>query len=377
MLRRYEKWMVEWETRLTTRDTNRVVRPFDWGAEWTTGWPGTNGHRPEALEKFFHELNEYIVAHSDEFYSYRVPTDFRLEERKVLAYHSGGQEDNRDHGVGTFLRFTSPYASPFPENNLANARWFPENPRLPRTGRRGAPSGSTGKRAVVVLPQWNSDALGHNGLCRLLNYCGIAALRLSMPYHDVRRPAELERADYAVSANIGRTIAAARQGITEIRCCLDWLEQQGYERLGVLGTSLGSCYAFIASAHDERLRANAFNHASTYFADVVWTGQSTRHIRAGVEKEITLDSLRRSWAAISPMSYFDKFSRWPKKSLIVYATYDLTFLPEFSKQVVDEFERRKLDHKVAVLPCGHYTTGETPYKFMDAWHLVRFMNRAL
>lgn len=369
MLRAYEKWMVDWETRLTTRDTNRVVRPFNWGLEWTQGWPGTNGHRPENPESFFHNLNARIVAHSDEFFSYRTPTDFRLETRKVLAYHSGGQNDERDYGQGTFLRFTSPHSSPFPENDIANARWFPENPK---SARHAAP-----KRAVVVLPQWNSDALGHNGLCRLLNYFGIAALRLSMPYHDVRRPAELERADYAVSANVGRTIAAARQGITEIRCCLDWLEMQGYESMGVLGTSLGSCYAFIASAHDQRLRANAFNHASTYFADVVWTGQSTRHIRAGVEKEITLDSLRRSWAAVSPMSYFDQFSRWPKQSLIVYATYDLTFLPEFSKQVVEEFQRRKLDHKVAVLPCGHYTTGETPYKYMDAWHLVTFLKRAL
>lgn len=365
MLRRYEKWMVDWETRLTTRDTNRVVRPFEWGGEWTKGWPGSNGHIPsdrhQALEQYFHALNAQIIRESDDFFSYRTPDDFRLEQHKVLAYHSGGQGDDRDYGTGTFLRFSSPHRSPYPENNFANARWFP----------------AKGKRAVVVLPQWNSDALGHNALCRLLNYCGIAALRLSMPYHDVRRPPEIERADYAVSANVGRTIAAARQAITDIRACLDWLQTQGYEKFGVLGTSLGSCYAFIASAHDQRLRANAFNHASTYFADVVWTGQSTRHIRAGVEKEITLESLRQSWSAISPMSYFDQFSRWPKKSLIVYATYDLTFLPEFSKQVVDEFQRRRLEHKVRILPCGHYTTGETPYKYMDAWHLVTFMNRAL
>lgn len=363
MLRAYEKWMVNWETRLTTRDTNRVVRPFDWGVEWTQGWPGSNGHIPQGaeLEAHFHELNRRIIERSDEFFGYATPADFRLETRKVLPYFSGGHEDKKDYGEGVFLRFTSPHPSPYPENNLANARWFP----------------AKGKRAVVVLPQWNSDAISHNALCTLLNRCGIAALRLSMPYHDVRRPAEIQRADYAVSANIGRTLASTRQGITDVRCCLDWLEQQDYSQLGVLGTSLGSCYAFIAAAHDERLRACAFNHASTYFADVVWTGQSTRHIRAGVEREITLDSLRQSWAAISPMSYFDRFARWPKKSLIVYATYDLTFLPEFSRQVVAEFRKRQLPHKVAVLPCGHYTTGETPYKYMDAWHLVTFLNRAL
>jgi dienelactone hydrolase len=189
-------------------------------------------------------------------------------------------------------------------------------------------------------------------------------------------PAEIRRADYAVSANIGRTLDAARQGVVDIRACLDWLEERGYNRLGIVGTSLGSCYAFLAAAHDQRIRVAAFNHASTYFADVVWHGQSTRHIRAGMESEIDLERLRHLWAAISPMSYFDQFARHPKKSLIIYANYDLTFLPEFSREVVAQFERYKLDHNVVVLPCGHYTTGETPYKYMDGWQIASFLRTA-
>ncbi|HLH05949.1 MAG TPA: hypothetical protein VKW78_01795 [Terriglobales bacterium] len=365
MLRSYSQWMYEWETRLTTRDTNRVVRPFDWGADWTTGWPGVNGNyaaEGSAAERFFHQLNDHLVAHSDEFFAYRTPADFRLEERPVQRFGTGAstQQEIKKKEVGQFLRFTSPEHSPYPENNLVNARWFP----------------AKGKRAMIVLPQWNADAVSHNALCRIFNWFGVAGLRLSMPYHDIRRPAELERADYAVSANIGRTISAARQGIADIRSCVDWLETQGYSEFGILGTSLGSCYAFIASAHDPRLKVNAFNHASTYFGDVVWTGQSTRHIRAGIEGVISLESLRKSWLSISPMAYFDKFARWPKKSLIVYAKYDLTFLPQFSEQVVEEFQRWGFDYRVAILPCGHYTTGETPYKYMDAWHIGRFVRAA-
>ncbi len=144
-----------------------------------------------------------------------------------------------------------------------------------------------------------------------------------------------------------------------------------------MGTSLGSCYAFITAAHEPRLRTCVFNHASTYFADVVWTGQSTRHIRAGIENEIDVETLRRAWLAISPMSYFDQFERFRRKSLVVYARYDLTFLPRFSKQIVEEFRRRHLDCKVAVLPCGHYSCGETPFKYMDAWHMARFLDQTL
>jgi len=241
---------------------------------------------------------------------------------------------------------------------------------------RGLLDLARGRRAVVLLPHWNSDALSYNSLCRLLNYMGIAVLRLSMPHHDIRRPAEIDRADYAVSANIGRTLDSVRQGVVDVRCCLDWLESQGYNRLGIVGTSLGSCYAFIATAHDPRIQVAAFNHASTYFADVVWHGQSTRHIREGLETAIDLENLRQVWRAGSPMVYFDKFSRWPRRSLIIYAKYDMTFLPEFSEQVVEQFEKHNLDHKVVVLPCGHYTLGETPYKYMDGWQLVSFLRTA-
>ncbi len=361
--------MYDWETRLTSVDNNRVVRPLEWGIDWTRDWPCRNGflpaHTDEECEHYLRAYNSRAVASSDEFFSYVTPSDFRLERREVQVFSTREIPEpvleNKVRGTyAEFLRFTSPVRTPYPENNLANARWFP----------------AKGRSAVVLLPHWNSDALNYTSLCRVLNRLGISVLRLSMPYHDIRRPAEIRRADYAVSANIGRTLDACRQGVLDVRCCLDWLEQQGYEQLGIVGTSLGSCYAFLAAAHDPRIKVAAFNHASTYFADVVWHGQSTRHIREGIESHIDLETLRGLWTAISPMSYFQQFARWPKKSLVVYAKYDLTFLPEFSRQVVAEFERYGLDHKVAVLPCGHYSTGETPYKYMDGWYLATFVGRA-
>lgn len=373
MRKLYEKWIVNWETRLTMADTNRVVRPFEWGVDWTRSWPSVNGNYPQsadAHERYLHELNEAIVGQSDKFFGYDVPRDFRLERRKLQLFATRSRpqaEDKLKNKEGDFLRFTSPVPTPHPENNLMNARWFPAPERR----------GRKNKSAVVVLPHWNSDALSHNSICTALNWFGVSALRMSLPYHDVRRPAELARADYAVSSNIARTIDATRQAVIDLRCCLDWLAQQGYTRLGVMGTSLGSCYAFLASAHDERLRVNVFNHASTYFADVVWTGQSTRHIRESLESTIDLESLRRAWMCISPTSYVEQFAAKPKKSLVIYARYDLTFLPEFSRRVVEEFARRKFDFKAVELPCGHYTTGETPYKYLDGYHIVNYLVRSL
>ena len=41
----YRRWMHEWEERLCSRATDRIVRPFEWGLDWTRHWP-TNGFTP-------------------------------------------------------------------------------------------------------------------------------------------------------------------------------------------------------------------------------------------------------------------------------------------------------------------------------------------
>ncbi|SFS03001.1 Uncharacterized conserved protein [Granulicella pectinivorans] len=372
----YAKWMVSWETALTTRDTNRIVRPLEWGFDWLEGFD-PDASNPNDLQRMI-AANQDIVARSEEFFAYATPTDFRLEQRHPQLFPTNvrpetlAQDADWKHRASTgelptepFLRFTSPVRTPYPENDQVNARWYPCTPEQ----QAGKP-----KQAMIVMPQWNADAFSHNALCTLFNRFGISCLRLSKPYHDIRRPAELERSDYAVSANIGRTLSACRQAVVDIRSCIDWLQVQGYEQFGVLGTSLGSCYAFIAAAHDPRIDVCAFNHASTWFGDVVWTGQSTRHIRAAFEQaNLTQSLVRELFLGVSPMAFMEKFAASPKRVLVVHATYDLTFLREFSLDVLKNFDLHHVDYVSKVLPCGHYTTGETPYKYIDGWYLGSFI----
>src|SRR3984885_9202903 len=377
----YARKMYAWETRLTTRDENRVVRPLEWGFEWVAPFLEAHGfgaavpdpdiaRDPAAAESAMLRINELLIRHSDLFFGYERPTDFRLEERHPQLFPTNVRPETLEQDAelkqqaaegkipkAQYLRFTSPERTPYPENDLVNARWFPapahKDPARP-------------KQAIIVMPQWNADGFSHNSLCTIFNRMGVSALRLSKPYHDIRRPAELERSDYAVSANVGRSLSACRQAVVDIRCCLDWLEEQGYEHFGVLGTSLGSCYGYLASAHDARLRLNAFNHASTAFGDVVWAGQSTRHIREAVAAAgLTQDRLRDLWATVSPMHYYAKFAKtgasdqwsvvsgqsagsgqrinaaeFAKKVLLIYAQYDLTFPLEYSLEVVKSFHEQ-------------------------------------
>jgi len=392
----YAKWMFAWETALTTRDSNRVERPLEWGFEHLADFGGDElGARVERGEMTGLEamltLNARIVADPHAFLDYKTPTDFRIEQRFPELYPTNvrpetleqEREWKRMAEVGElrkvpYLRFTSAVRTPYPENDVVNARWYKE------PGFRGQGLGSRKpKQAMIVMPQWNADAFSHNVLCEMFNKFGIAALRLSKPYHDVRRPAELERSDYAVSANVGRTIAATRQAVADIRCCIDWLESQGYEQIGVLGTSLGSAYAFIAAAMDPRIRVCAFNHASTQFGDVVWTGQSTRHVKSAFEHAgLAQDEVREIFSGVSPMTYMEDFAKTgevqseyglKRRVLVVHATYDLTFIRKYSLEVLKNFGARGVDFVSNVLPCGHYTTGEWPYKYLDGWYLGSFV----
>ena len=342
-----------WEQRLAdVSRTERVLRPFDWGIDWLP----PNGHAPDAVaDARVAAWIEEVMKDTDTFFTPAATTDYHFAAAPG-PLHPGDES-------GT-LTFPSGLTTPHAENNVVYARLF------------GPPSpGPRHRRAIVVLPQWNSDSEGHVGLSKLMARLGITALRLSLPYHDRRMPPELTRADYIVSSNVVRTVQVCRQAVLDARRALWWLRDQGYESLGLLGTSLGSCLAMLTASHEPLVRAQALNHVSPFFADVVWRGLSTSHVRAGLDGHIALERLRDLWRPISPWSYLERARG--RKTLLVYAKYDLTFPVDLSRQLVDEFRRRGIDINVAVLPCGHYSTGVAPFKYLDGYYLARFLTRNL
>src|SRR5580698_2212383 len=107
MKKLYADWMNNWENRLCSRATNRVVRPFEWGLEWTQSWPAAqkmpqNGHTPH---QYLSLLNRETLEASEEFFGYETPSDFALRNR--------------------LLTFTSPVKTPYPANDVVKAQWFP------------------------------------------------------------------------------------------------------------------------------------------------------------------------------------------------------------------------------------------------------------
>jgi dienelactone hydrolase len=323
------------------RDNNRVVRPFEWGLPYVLDH--VNGDDPR------HVLAQHaarVMQDSDAFYALPEISDYRL--------------------AGDQLTWTSAVETPSSENNIAHARYFPVQPK----------NGKRSRKAVVVLPQWNAQPESHVEACRIFNMIGMAALRLTLPYHLQRKPAELERADHLVCSNIGRTIQSTRQAVLDTRAAVRWLRNEGFEQIGILGTSVGSCIAFLAFAHEPDLNAGAFNHVSGYYADVVWHGLSTSHVRAGFADHLTLDELRTYWSPISPLPFMPRLKKMGHRPMrFIVARYDLTFPLDLSLNAIAEARRYELPLDVVWLPCGHYTTGELPWKAIDAWKIATFFRK--
>lgn len=335
------KYIHRRERFLSSIDTNRVIRPFDWGTEFLDIEPLPDEDDASLVDRFVTRA----LDDSDAYYATPALDHVEFDGERV--------------------RFESALASRWDVNNTVTARYIP--------------SRKPSKKAVIVLPQWNADSESHVALGRIFARFGISALRLSLPYHDVRMPEELERADYMVSGNVWRTLHACRQAVMDVRRCVDWLERRGYTQIGITGTSIGSCIAFLAYVHEPRLRVGVFNHVSSFFADVTWTGISTRHVRAGIEQSIDLDTLRRAWMPISPNAFIHRLKHEEphRPRLMITARYDLTFLPHLSERAFAEFRHHDIPVDRAILRCGHYTSGKFPFKFQLGYLITKYLHRHL
>jgi hypothetical protein len=344
-----------WERSLASVDNNRVVRPFEWGADWLTEHGGAPHGDPET---YVREYVDRVMQDSNAWYDVEpapscgtaaLPADARPGERMIT--------------------FPSAITTPHPQNNTVYLRYFPA------ASKRGGNGEARPRRAVVVMAQWNADEGGHVGVCRLMASLGISAVRLSLPYHDRRMPPELSRADYIVSSNVGRTLQVNRQAVLDARRAVGWLKTQGYDRVAVLGTSLGSCLALLTGAHEPMADALVLNHVSSWYADVIWEGLSTAHVREGFGGHLDLPTLRGLWRPISPKCFTHQVGSRP--ALAVYALWDLSFPLPLSKEFVDDARRHGVPTTLRVLPCGHYTTGLSPFKYIDGYYMASFLRRHL
>lgn len=365
MLKRY---MHGRERHFALLNDNRVVRPFEWGTEFAL--PDLDGFEaarsmadPREAMAF---LSKAAIKHSDRYYALDKEISFDLSNRLYPAKASLSAEELKTPPAQVempILTWQSGLETVSVENNTAYGAYFPHQDK---------------RAAVIVLPHWNAKAGTYFDLCKFFNKVGLSALRLTLPYHEERMPPELERADHLVSPNVGRSIQSIRQAVLDTRAAVRWLKDQGYEKIGIVGTSIGSCVGFLSFVHDPLIDAAVFNHVSGYMADVVWHGLSTYHVKEGIGENITLDELREYWKPVSPMAYLEKLAAQPSRpQRYIYTLYDLSFPIHLSLETMAALKQHGIKHSKTAIPCGHYTLGEKPWVYLDGYKIISYLRKHL
>ena len=213
-------------------------------------------------------------------------------------------------------------------------------------------------------------------MCRWLNKLGITAVKMSLPYHDRRAIPGHPRADHLVGPNLGLTMQAGRQSVVDARRTLRWLEQQGYDRLGIVGTSIGSCIGFITLCHEPALRAGAFLHVSTYFGDVVAHGLTTSNVWESIEPH---DFPRRACGAIgrpsAPCRTSASFAEARRKCWASARATTRRFRRNLRRSFSTAVRVGTPHFKGIWLPCGHYSLGVAPFSQIAGLRFGRFLKR--
>ena len=114
----------------------------------------------------------------------------------------------------------------------------------------------------------------------------------------------------------------------DTRAAVRCLHEQGYERIGSMGTSIGSCIGFLALVHEPLGAHGRLHHVSGYVADGPGAAFSTAHVRAGFADSVTLDELRTTGRP-SAAAYSEKLkSLVPRPIRFIAARYvDLSRRP--------------------------------------------------
>jgi len=274
------------------------------------------------LKEKTHKLND-LTTNSDSFYSHTPCSSYSFD-RNTLIYESNvtSEIEANNHVHGTFYK------------------------------------GWRKNTAVIILPNWNSNGSSFNYLAKLFSVSGFSALRLSLPFHDQRKPADWNYSKYLVSADIGLTISSTRQAVLDVKCAIDWLIDQGYDNVALVGISIGSCIATITAAHDERVKSIAQILMASNFAEVVWTGIATEHIRNSLDEFTTLEDLKLMWSSISPDSYVPKLTKNSTEVYMLTGKYDPVFLPHLSHEMAALYRQESTSYRWDELNCGHYTLGD-------------------
>jgi dienelactone hydrolase len=281
----------------------------------------------------------------------KIPERYRLD-RHSFDYQLTKIRDLPVSGVEVYeLRFPSPIKSPCPENNTVYAEYY-------------RPAGKGPFPCVIVLDITAGDQSLSRMFARHLAQNKIGGLFVQMAYYGPRRPKGSSLR--LLSPDVYQTIDAIRQTVLDMRRATAWMASRpevDVDRLGIMGTSLGSFVAALTAEMEPRLGRVCVLLGGGGFVDAFYDDP-----RADTYRKIweavggTREQVVKLLAPIDPITHADRLK--DRKLLMFAAKQDEIVPPRMAEALWGASGRQK----IIWLNAGHYTAAA--YLLPGLRHLV-------
>jgi dienelactone hydrolase len=287
-----------------------------------------------------------VSAADAESGTFKVPADdakANIADRYRMEAFSGDYKlslryDLKHSGVTVYdLTFPSPVKSDIAENNTVHAQYF-----VPKTQAKVP--------AVVVLDIMQGNQLIARTEAMWLAQNGVAALVVVLPYYNERRPANSKLK--LVSADIVRTMDGIRQGVLDCRCAAAWLaarpEVDG-DKLGMVGTSLGSFLTAITSANEPRIKNVCLLLGGGGLVDAYYDHPKAKPVTEWIDLVGGKKFVKKLIAPVDPITYAAQLKG--KNLLMIAARNDEIVPPKAATQLWEATGKQR----IVWLEAGHIT----------------------
>ncbi len=254
---------------------------------------------------------------------YRLPkTQFPYElvrKRELLA-----------SGITIYhLTFPSPVKSSCPENNTVHAEYY-------------RPAGPGPFPCVIVLDILDGTEKVARLCASTLAQNGIGGLFVTMPYYGQRRPAGSRMR--MLSTDVPRSVEAVRQSVLDLRCATAWMAARPEvdpQRLGIMGTSLGSLIGTLTAEMEPRLGRVAILLGGGGFVDAYYDHPRARPYREAWEAAGgTRDAVVKFFAPVDPVTCAANLK--DRKVLMLAAKHDQIILPKMTEALWNATGRQQI-----------------------------------
>jgi len=206
----------------------------------------------------------------------RIPYFYKKDNEKIQPRLTGVKNN-----IYYFeLKYRSPVKSIYNKNNTVYAQYIePKNK----------------KYAVVFLHGWSvSQGIKWLHFATLLAKSNIAVLFIELPYHIHRTPEGMRSGELFIVADAVKTFNSFEQAVLDVRKGIDFLNDRGFERIGIIGTSIGSMISVIVQAEDKMIDKSVLILSGGDIGLLKWKSFATKqlrrdHIKQGVTHNVCIE----------------------------------------------------------------------------------------